>query len=131
MNKKITLAICLLALGLSGCKTVPYPQRWSTFLRTEDPRWSKWLDTKVDVDLDGVPMWKFKDLPKLGFSRTPMLLTGKMAKYELIKLPPATMTHRELLWAIHKKYGLVVDFTVYGGDISLRVRSPEYIRLTE
>jgi len=78
------VASLVLVLCLCGCKSVPFPQDRDTFLKTNDPRWSIWLDTVIYVNLNGTQMPEFRHVRGLGFGRTPLMLLGSAPKLEPI-----------------------------------------------
>jgi hypothetical protein len=127
--KRVLIGLALVVC-LSGCKSVPYPQDRDTFLRTNDPHWSIWLDTVIYQNLNGTQMTDFKRTKGLGFGRTPLLLLGSSPRLEPIIIQGYGCTIREFLWNIHRKYGFVIDLHSYKGKVHLRVRSPEVVRLT-
>lgn len=129
MTKRI-LATVILAACMCGCKSVPFPQNRNTFLQTNDPRWSIWLDTVTYVNLNGTQMPEFRRVKGLGFGRTPLLLLGSAPRLEPIIVQGYGCTIREFLWNIHRKYGFVIDLHSHEGKVHLRVRSPEVVRLT-
>jgi len=130
MIMKHVLAGCIFVALLAGCRGVPFPQDRKTFLQTNDPSWSMWLDTVIYVNLNGTQLSDFRQVKGLGFSRTPLVLLGGSTRFEPIVVEGYGCTIREFLWRIHRKYGFVFDLHSHEGKIHLRVRSPEVVRLT-
>ena len=123
----ITILVLLLASGTS-CQSFRNRPKRSTFLRTADPTWNQWLDQKVDLEINRLPLWKLHELQ--AFSGIRYRLEGQTAGGVLITLNVENLSRRDILWKIHKDSGLLIDFQYAQGVKMLRFRSQKMADLT-
>ncbi len=76
------------------------------FLRAETKPWTEWMEKKVDVHLDGLPLSEALDRPP--FEKTNF--TVNLSKGEpKVTVDLKQVTRRDALWQIANKYGLTMS----------------------
>jgi hypothetical protein len=96
----------LLVLALTGCAGSRPP---ADFLATNNTIWTAWMEEKVDVQLDNVPLSQLPQTPPfyqmnilIGANDAPLLSLR-------ISLKAKGVTHRQALWMIAEKYDLLMN----------------------
>ncbi len=129
-TKLIVSSIFGLVMGLGGgCQSRKYRQNPATFLQTTNANWNKWLDEKIDVNVSGVPVLQINRISGLEGAR--YRGQGQSTLEKVITLKATGITRRDVFWRIHKQTGLLIDFDPVDRATVIRIRSREFVRLTE
>jgi hypothetical protein len=109
---KLNLWFTLVVLALAGCASSHPP---ADFLTTNNTVWTTWMESKVDVQLNDVPLSQLPQTPPF-FQMNILIAANDAPLLSLrISLNAKGVTHRQALWMIAEKYDLLMTVGYIGG----------------